>query len=413
MHGRRPALILLLLAFCIHVLGRAAALSGTGEFDSFLYSVAARQAWQPQASVDVLVSDKPAGQAVLTGWCYRLWPGRPSRLVLVPIESVFLLGGLAAVYLIGTRFSAATPAAAAAVVWALAVGRYTLDDGFNLNECYAAGAVLLAVAAHLSIRRAGLRGLARGAAFGLALTIKQSAAAAIAACVIDGLIRHARDRQGKQAAASIAGSIIGLALGAAPVALFLASRGWLGSHLHDLGRYSGLHAGRPFSLLPNLQTLAPLWIVGWWTAMALAVGRTAKAGGTSSTTTANPHRPGVAFLPIWFVLELGTATAMLQPRLHYFIMVAGPACLLGTVALSAWWRAVQGSSAKHRRTATVWMITGSALLVAWTLLPLASTLGARGELLHPRIEAQRFARWLEHWTATPPGPYFRGILDAS
>ncbi len=413
MHGLRPVWALLILAFCIHFLGRAAAMAGTGEFDSFLYSVAAYQAWQSGSSADALVPDKPAGQAVLTGWSYRLWWGLPSRLVLVPVESAFLLGGLAALYLSGARLFTAVPAAAAAMAWALAVGCYSLRDGFNLNECYAAAAVLGGAAAHLSIRRAGLRGLVRGVLFGLALTIKQSAAAAVAACVLDGLIRHARAGQPRKAVVSVAASAVGLVLGMVPVVFFLASHGWLGAHLDDLAKYSGMHAGRPFTTLPNAEAMAPLGIVAWWLAMAFAARSASSCDNSTGLAGAEPRRPGVPFLLTWLAFELGIATAMLQPRAHYYIMVAGPACLLGAAALTAWWRAVQTAPLTCRPAALVWMISGSALLTVWALLPLASTLGARTALLSRSAEQDRFAHWLEHWTANPPGPHFRGILDGS
>ena len=98
----KPA-ILLLLAVPIHIGGRMAAFCSPNKADSFIYTIAAYRFWQPDATAADLVPDKPAGQALLTGWVYHIWPWPPSRLAMIPVESAFMLAGYAMFFALGTR----------------------------------------------------------------------------------------------------------------------------------------------------------------------------------------------------------------------------------------------------------------------------------------------------------------------
>jgi hypothetical protein len=284
-----------------------------------------------------------------------------------------------------------------------------LKDGFSLNECYAAPAVLAGVAAHLLVHRPLARGLLRGLAFGVAISIKQSALAVVAACLIEGVVRHARRGGWKEPAASASGTAAGLALGLLPAVAFLAARGWLGGYLNDLAEYTWVHAGRPLTTWPDWRAWIPLCVIAWWIIAALAARPPRPLRGPARST----DRPGLAFLLIWIALEVAAATGMREPRHHYWIMVAGPACLLGAAALGAWQRAMQAAPLSHQPSARLWMLAGSALLLGWSLLPLVSQAVDRGDRLSVAQEQARFARWQEHWRLQPIGPYFKEVLDGS
>jgi len=67
--------LLLILAAGLHIAGRIAATGTTQPVDSITYAVAAYRLYTPPVSMDNLLVDKPPGQAVLTGWVYRILPG--------------------------------------------------------------------------------------------------------------------------------------------------------------------------------------------------------------------------------------------------------------------------------------------------------------------------------------------------
>ena len=87
--------MLLASAVAIHAAGRVAAFCSPFKVDSFVYSVAAYRLYDADVTIEDLVGDKPPGQALMTGWIYRVLPGPPTRLAMVPLESAFMLAGFA------------------------------------------------------------------------------------------------------------------------------------------------------------------------------------------------------------------------------------------------------------------------------------------------------------------------------
>ena len=217
--------MLLLLAVLVHILGRTAAVCHPYKADSFVYATAAHKLWHGGATFADLIPDKPPGQALLTGWCYRLAPEPHTRLTLIPIESAFLLAAYAVFWLVARRLCGPGAAAALTLFFAIAHNTYNaLDfstDGLNLNECYLALPMMLAVWAHLNVESPAKRGLLRGVAIGLALSVKQSAVGLLLALMVHGFAETCLGRRAKQGATSGAMTLLGLAAAWAPVVLFL------------------------------------------------------------------------------------------------------------------------------------------------------------------------------------------------
>jgi hypothetical protein len=179
--------VLLTAALAVHAAGRIAAFCSPIKVDSFVYALAAYKLYDGEVTIDDLVPDKPPGQALLTGWIYRVAPGPPSRLPLIPIESAFMLAGYLMFYWLTAKWSGRRPAAVLTLCVVIAHNTYNaLDnttDGFNLGENYLLWPMMLAVYAQCMFKPVAAQGLGRGIGLGLALTIKQTAAGLLIACI--------------------------------------------------------------------------------------------------------------------------------------------------------------------------------------------------------------------------------------
>lgn len=416
---KRWSIVVLLLVLLVHASGRIAAISHPVIVDSFIYAIAACRLWQPDATTADLVPDKPPGQAILTGWCYRLAPGEPSRLTLVPIESAFLLGAYLVFYHVARRQYGRRAAGALTLFFALANNTYNaLDyttDGFNLNECYLALPMLLGVLAHLAIRRPAPRGLACGLAVGVALTIKQSAAGLLLALLISEWLTAWRRR--RPAAAALAGGtmLAGVGLVCGAVALYLASRGWLNVHLESLARQTAPHAAPPAWKLPRWRdawdVLAPMLPMIWVLTLGLAC-RAAARGKQHETenvpaaaTAEHDDSPGpdpsaLVFFALWLAIELTILAAMTKPSSHYWQQIAAPATLLAGWGWTTIGRTIGQLGATGRPVMQRWSVGTTAVITLVASMPLLAASASRAPYLDLRWEVAEFARRMEF--LTPP-----------
>lgn len=320
----RRTLLWLALLIVVHVGGRITAIGGPGRFDSTLYAVAADRLWSPDASPDHLIPDKPPGQSILTGWCFRVAPGDASRLVLVPIESAFLLGAILLLFALGTRLWGAALAGPIALIACIAHQAYQSTDGFNLNESYLALPALAAVAACLLIERPELRGLTCGIAVAVALSIKQSAAAVTLAIALHAAFTLLRSRDWPAALRTAAGAIAGVALVWGPMALRLANKGLLKAALAALTAHAGQHLG-VIDAPPSAAILVPLAALAWLALAGLLLLRTTPPRGRRKR---DPLQDALTLSAAWFALELGVIFLLPRASPHYWQQVVSPLALL-------------------------------------------------------------------------------------
>jgi hypothetical protein len=390
--------VLLALVVAVHVGSRVAALCVPYKIDSMQYAVSAYRLWQPGAVQADLVPDKPPGQALLTGWCFRFADGEPSLLTLVPIESAFLLAGYAVFFVLTCRLFGRRSAGALTLFAVVAQNTYTVleitSDGFNLNENYLALPINLAVLAHLTIRRPATRGLVRGVAIGLALTIKQTAVGLLAVLLVHGLIRTARRRDSSSAFVSGGWTLIGAMAGMAPAVIFLWAHGWLAGHVADLAHLSGGHLTLPFRT-PGWNDLRPVLPILWWLVLGCAVLPWSGRGETRSAGRSVDDRSVALFAFLWLVVELLILSSMVKPSTHYYQPIVVPGCLLAGCAITTVARRLAGAGVRERLRAWRWIGATTGVLLLLSAMPLLAEARKRAHTFDARAEVRAFAERIE------------------
>jgi len=391
--------VLLAAIVVVHAGGRIAAVCSPHKIDSFYYAVSAYRFWQSDADYADLVPDKPAGQALLTGWCFRLWPGRPSRLVLIPIESVFLLGAYAAFGLLVARLAGRQLALGFAFLFAAAQNLYnsldSVTDGFNLNENYALLPMLLAVLAHLTVQKPVGRAILRGAAIGLALTIKQTSMGLLGLLAVHGGARALRRGGIRDGARAAALSLLGMAAAWTPLVLVLAGRGWTAGHLRDVTGLVARQTAAPVWRWPAGHKLWPLAPMAWCCALGLAAARGTGRHRATVLAAAFPARSVVGFAGAWLAIELLIVAAMSKPALHYYQLLVSPACLLAGLGMAGFRNRLRHAVPQQETGLWGWAVAGAACLAAGAVLPLAAEASKRLTLWDPQAEAREFAGRLQ------------------
>ena len=410
---------LLCLALVLHVVGRVGALSGPGEFDSFLYSISAYRVFQPDATVDDLVSDKPAGQAVLTGWCYQLVDGPPTRWVLIPIESAFLIGAYLILWRLTCRLFNASIAPYLVLFFAIAQNGYNVTDGFNLNECYLALPTLLAVYAHLTMNHPASRGFVRGLGIGLALTVKQTALVLPLVCLGHGIFHVIGHKRKTSGLASFAMTLIGMAVAFSPVAIFLVARGWLGDHMNDLMALSSYHATVKSVSLSTWVKIEPLLpMIGWMIlgVTACVAGRFARQDTSASRSTDAPEPPttqrsALVFTWLWFLAEAGVIWMLAKPWAHYWQQMAAPVAVLAGFGVHGLMNRTATLRRRDRLALHRWIGALTTVLAVMAMMPILRIAVSHTDRLDRLIEIKRFSDWQEKWSAQKPGAFYRELIE--
>ena len=406
----KPVVVLLLLVVVVHVQGRVAAVCHPFKVDSFTYSVAAYKLWQPDATAADLVPDKPPGQALLTGWCYRLLPGAATRLTLVPIESVFLLSAYGVFLLIARHLYGLRIGCVLTLFFVVAHNTYNaLDfttDGYNLNENYLALPMLAAVLAHLTIVQPARRGVASGVAIGVALMIKQTAAGLLIVLLLSELTVPPAGKRHTQRITACGMVLVGAAAICGAVALYLSSRGWLSAHVDTLLHQTASHASPPPFTLPRWYNVSPMIPACWVCALGLAAwfgrrfGHGSGVVGEQVTTAENrnpprPKRRAAVFLAIWLLVELVILAAMRKPASHYYQQIVAPLTLLAGLGLAAFQNGVAPLGEDARGMMRRWAGATTALVLLTAAMPLFAAASSRMHTLNYREEVEAFARRIE------------------
>ncbi|MBP7933220.1 MAG: glycosyltransferase family 39 protein [Phycisphaerae bacterium] len=392
---------LVTLAILMHCVGRAAAFCSPVKVDSFVYTVAAYQLYAPGATVACLIPDKPPGQAMLSGWVFHVWPGPPSRVKLLPVESAFLIAGYVAFWLLASRLFGRQTAAAMTLFFVVAQNTYNAcditTDGFNLGENYLVLPVLAAVYAHLVIERPLKRGLLRGLAIGAALAVKQTAATLLVAFVIHDLLTALIAGRPRRNALAGLGTLAGMALVALPLVGFLHAQGWLETHLHDLGRFSGKHLTvMPFEC-PPWYNISPLLPCLWWLLLGAAAW-------CCRPRPVDPpqHRSGdwsvTAFVWLWLAIEATSVWAMTKPSTHYYQQLVAPVALAAGLALVGVTRRFADLTRRDRLRLWIWVGATTAGFAIVAALPLAAEASKRVHTFDPKNEVVEFDHWVKTWS---------------
>lgn len=423
---------ILILAVC--VVGRATALCAPSKWDSYLYAAASYRLYAPDVTFEDLIPDKPPGQALLSGWLYRVIPGPPTRLTMLIPDAAFLLGGC----LVFARLARLCfgPRIAVWLTLFLAVGANgynTLDSsvaGLHVNETYMLLPMVFAVWSHLAVRNAIGRGLARGFGLGWALAIKQTAIGLALVLVVDGLVRvfaQGRNAGGREhrlgyadalheAGISAMGTFGGMMAAWLPVVTMLGVHGWLGSHLEDLATFSGGHvSGATRSAIFSGYALRPIAAPGFWMVAGLVVGCFAGfrrngpgRSGVDPSLGQDPsldHDPtggglrgtldGVARLALlWLAAEIALLMLLTRGSGHYFQQVVPPAALTGGVGIVLVRAVVQRWRWPARRWALNVTTAATVVLLLVAVMPMLSAASRRVGTLNVAEEQRVFQTWL-------------------
>ncbi len=391
----------ILAALAVHVAGRLAAVGNDVRTDSLLYGVSAWRFWSSSSTAGDLILDKPVGQMMLTGWIYHLWPGGPSRISVVPVESAFMLAACGAFWLLSARLFGRSQAGWTTLCFALGHNFCNaLDpttDGLNLNENYTALPLVLAGAAHLLVDRPGRRGLARGLAGGLALTIKPTALAALAAMMVHDLLMAVRQSGWRRLAVTWVATAAGIVLAWVPVLVVLAVRGWLDQHIADLLAHAPKRVGPV-----GLNVMVARALTGMLpAAFCMAAGLLIMPPRRTDPAPTGSRDP-VAFAIVWLVCETAMVCSLTIPALHYCQNLAAPVCLLAGAGLAAAHRGIERVELALRPAASAWLVAAlvTTTFMASSMLVGAAVIRARG--LDPARDAREFQDWLLHWTPRMP-----------
>jgi hypothetical protein len=303
------------LALGIHVGGRVAAFCSPYVVDSRVYSLAAYSFWQPEPSPDAIVPDKPPGQAIVSGWAFRVWPDQPSRATLIPVESAFMLAAYALFAATAYRVAGGPAALVGLIGLVIAFNTYnatdSTTDGFHLGENYVAAPILLAVFAHLCGRSGGAGGVLAGIGLGLALAIKQTAFAVTSAIVLHTVVQCVSSRSWKPRAIRLEWTLVGVILVWLPIVAALQWRGLLELQVRGLLDQSRSHVKFHSPSWPTGAMIAPMLPLLLWMVVGNATVLTPRRD-------ADPPRDGsvVVFAVIWFACELVMASMMTKPAEH-------------------------------------------------------------------------------------------------
>lgn len=391
---------LLLAALVIHVLGRLAALCMPIRLDSLYHAVSAYKFWEGSLQLADLIPDKPGGQALLTGWSYRVFPGPPSRLTLIPIESACMLAGYCVLYLLIRRLFGSRIGAACTLFAVIAHNALnaleSVTDGFTLGENYLILPVAIAAWAHLTVPGPTRRGVARGLAIGLGLTIKQAAMIPLVVMFADTL---ACRRRPKEFAAEWAASAVGILIAVFPLGIVLCVSGTLDAHIRQLIASTPRHVGTR-DLGVQWHDLVPLVPMAAWYVLGLVAGVFA-----ISTSSRRPEVPPLRpvrsialFAAAWLALELLAVSRLRIPASHYYQQLVTPASLLAGVGMHVFGQALARLPLRARTRAYRSAVAISMLAVALAALPLLAAFSTRLHRFSARDEAAVFQEWLATWS---------------
>lgn len=337
---------------------------------------------------------------MLTGWCYRLAAGPPSRVTLVPIETFFLVAAYALFWCLSQRLFGRAYAGALTLMFALGQNSYTAlestNDGFDTNETYMLVPMLAAVYAHLAVIPPVRRGLLRGLGIGCALLVKQSAAVLCGALIVHVLFEAVIHRRYRPAMVDLAMTVSGVFLAVMPVLVLLGARGWLSLHLADLRDLSGLHVGGFTLGVPPGYVLLPLLPAAWW----VLVGGLSNPQGRfdAAPTLSVSWRSACVLVVAWFGTEAVTLATLIKPATHYYQLLVIPAVLTAGFGITRITRSLdvqQSAGMRVRR----WVGVTTAVLLLIAAMPVIGAAVRHGRSFDRTEDERVFSAWLAAWPA--------------
>ncbi len=381
----RPATYLVLVLI-VHVWARAASFNHYHKVDSFTLGICSYKMWHAGAEFADLVPDKPPGQALLTGWVFHLLPDPPTRLALIPVESVFLLGAYFVFWRIVSLILAAPSAAVATMFLAVAHNTYNVldftTDGFNLGESYLALPILLAVYAHGVAIRPARRGFLQGLAVGTALTVKQSAVGLLAVLILHEIVMNRKRRAWKAGARAALATFAGVLCAFLPSILFLLAHGWLGDHATSLWKYTGVHGQMNPLGMPAWYNVEPLLPVLAWIVLGASASFACLAGTrTDRVEMVADGRARIAgvwsFVLLWVAAELAILGSMTKPSSHYFQQIVAPLSMLGALGFARFAKACSALEDVARNRTQRWLGATMAVITLVASRPIFSEASRR------------------------------------
>lgn len=335
---------------------------------------------------------KPPGVFLLNAAAYAV-VDRPTRGVLIPVETAFLLLGYLAVFGVGAELYGRGVGLILAVAAALAVNFFLVADyaveGFNLAESYMLP--LSAGAAWCYLR--GLRGrrlrllLLCGVLLGLGLVLKQTAGPLALAVGIHWtgwcLLIERRGWAWLRGGGLV---LAGAGLACSPFVLMVAVQGTAAEAWSAVTAQAATRLTRATAWPGQWRDLMGLWVPMAWALMGLVLwvtrwltagsGRNhsavdARAGGSAAGP---PGLRPVSFLLFWLALECLLLVYLPQRSFHYYVLACLPLVFLSGLVWSLLGRGRPGGDPRSRRVAlavvAIWSIVFARPAVDW-LVPTA------------------------------------------
>lgn len=360
-HARWLTVAAVVLILAIHVAGRVGAYCCPLQADSYIYSSFGYRI----ARGDVLYRDmsdiKPPALSMLYALAYLLLPA--SRASVVPIESLFLLGGYYAIFRLSADIHGRSVALCVAVAAAVTINYFTVMghviEGFGLAENFM---ILPAAAAVLFYRRGALSGrswplLAAGVCLGFDTAIKQTALPVVMAVAVHwswfALISKRSPRRW------LAGCALGFAGGClawSPFVFLMIAQGTLHDAFTLLTRDAGAMIGRSSAWPTQWREVLPLWLPIFWIAWG------ALAWIESRFRSRSPlFFVDLLLLSLWCAAELALLSYLPLRSSHYYVVTCVPLVLLSGAGLASLLRSVRHLSQPVRVATWSMAVIGSGI----------------------------------------------------
>ncbi|MCP4251417.1 MAG: hypothetical protein GY778_30645 [bacterium] len=376
----------------VHTVGRVAAYCSPIRSDSYVFSSFGYRMAHGERLYQDMNDAKPPGVFLLNAAVYAA-VDRPTRGVLIPVETVFLLLGYLAVFAVGAELYGRGVGLVLAVAGALGVNFFLAADyaveGFNLAESYmlplSAGAAWCYLRA-LRGQRSGVL-LLCGGLLGLGFVLKQTVLPlALAVCIHWtgwGLLVERRGRAWLRGGGLV---LVGAGLACCPFVAMVTLQGTAAEAWSAVTAQAATRLTRATAWPGQWRDLMGLWVPMAWALMGLVLWvawwLTARAGriqpvvdARSGGSQAGPPGPrAVSFLLLWLALECLLLVYLPQRAFHYYALACLPVVFLSGLLWSLVGRDRPGGDPRSRRAAVavvaVWSIVFARPAVDW-LVPTA------------------------------------------
>jgi len=370
----------------IHTIGRIGCYCSDIRTDSYTYAAFSYRMVHGDVLYRDMSLDKPPAIMVANAPAYLILPA--SRWSLIPIETLLMLLGYAAVYLLAREMFGHGPALIVTVTACVCVNYFsTLDftgEGFALAECYL---ILPQVGAAMLYRRAMVKrrmGLlvAGGVCLGVCLAAKQTALPLFAAVVVHCIChRMIRERDYGLALAGTVRILLGVVLGLAPFALMVLIQGTWRLAVGEVTVGAAPMLTRETGWPDSWRDVTPLWAPMVWIALSIVLycrQHLRRNDDESGASSQGALRFDVTFLILWQVLECVLLIYLPRRSYHYYVLSFIPLILLSGTFWSGLLTLLEGHGRRTR----------SALITAMVLWSMASMRPALNELIPVSL-----ARW--------------------